>query len=296
MNIKADYNNKNRRRVSGVSTQIMELSWPEIEALDKNMSIVFVTIAPIEEHGRHMPIGVDLMLGEHWRKLAVESLQKKYPSYNYLNLPFMPLAAGSMRGFPGCFYLSPKFLKRNIKALLRSIVSWGFKNVVIIASHGDPFHLIAIEKACDYINHRFDVIAISPMGAMFSSDELGTDLGQSGRVDAMIKEYPNDFHAGWIETSMMLDINKAIVKDYTVCEDVCVTGKEMIFPKKYCAKTAGKGHLGFPRLADHALGKDLNRSSSNYIVNVVERIIKGQSVEDYRHHFLYSTPFFRMLV
>ncbi len=281
---------------TGVCTSICDLSWPQIAALNKDRTIVFLTVAPLEEHGHHLPVSVDIRLGEHWRSLATKRLCEDHPSWNFLHMPPMPLAAGNMRGFPGCFYIRTKLLKTVMKRYLSAIASWGFRNMIVVASHGDPFHLIAIEKACDHVRHTFDAEAISPLGAMFSSKELGIDLEQSEAVDCLLGQYPNDFHAGWVETSMMLDIDSTCVGDYESAPDISVSEREMISPQRYCAKTAGLGHLGFPRLADRSLGCELNASSASYLVGVAERIICAQSLERYRHHFLYKIPFVRILV
>ena len=276
---------------------IIDLTWKEIESLPKDKTFLFMTVAPIEEHGIHLPISVDIQLGEYWKKLSIEELETNHPDFHFLSLPYLPLAAGSMKTFPGCVYIKAKKLRKIMIEFLKNISDWNIRNFIIIASHGDPFHNMAIEKACDWINKKYGTNYISPMGALFSNEELNLDLKLGTDVDEMIQKYPNDFHAGWIETSMMMEISPNKVSlGFQEIEDIIVTEKEMIQPKKYIEKTKGMGHLGYPQYSKLCLGRDLNASTGNHIVSIVEKMINGDNIERYKHHFLYKLPFLRALV
>ena len=276
---------------------ILALNWKEIEELPKEKTFLFMTVAPMEEHGTHLPIGVDIQLGEYWQHKAIEELEKEYPEYNFLSIPFIPIAAGSMKGFPGCVYFKPKQLRKIMLVFLTNLQEWGIQNLLIIASHGDPFHNMAIEKACAHINKRYKTNFISPMGAFFSYKELNIDLKLGNQVEVMIKKYPQDFHAGWIETSMIMDISPELVsKDFHAVEDVLVTEKEMIRPKIYIQKTEGKGHLGYPKQSTPLLGLKINESTKSYIASMVRKMIINDNIEKYKHHFLFKVPFLRHFV
>lgn len=273
---------------------LMDMKWKELEGLDKQKTFFFLVAAPIEEHSLHLPLGVDVFLGELWENLAVEILERKYPQYSFVALPFLYLAAGSMPGFPGCMYIKARMLRKVMVQLLSSIAEWGVQHLVIVASHGDPFHNVAIEKACDSVNKKYRTNYISPLGAMFSNKELDLDIGLEKGTARMLERFPDDYHAGWVETSMMLDIHPDTVGPVQDLPDVVVREKEMISPKTYAAKTQNYGHLGYPRLASKELGTELNRSTAGYIADVVDKMIQGESADLYRHHFLYRIPFIRL--
>jgi len=63
---------------------ILDLNWKEIKALPKEKTFLFMTVAPMEEHGMHLPIGVDIQLGEYWQKKVVEELENEYTDYHFL--------------------------------------------------------------------------------------------------------------------------------------------------------------------------------------------------------------------
>lgn len=276
---------------------ILDYSWKEISSLPKDKTILFLTVAPMEEHGTHLPIGVDIQLGEYWQQQTIEELKCNYPDYYFISIPFLSVAAGSMKGFPGCVYIKPKLLRKVIFEILKNIQTWEVKNLLIIASHGDPFHNMAIEKACDKINKRFGTRYISPMGAFFSYKELHINLELGDEIERMITSFPEDFHAGWIETSAMLDIYPEKVRvNYKNAEHVIVSEKEMIHPAKYSQKTRGKGHLGYPAYAERHVGKKLNESTKSYIVHIVRAMIEKQDIKKYTHHFLFNVPFLKYLV
>ena len=53
------------------------LTWNEIKEIDKSKSAVFVILAPIEEHGRHLPLATDLIEGECWSKGAMKQIETR---------------------------------------------------------------------------------------------------------------------------------------------------------------------------------------------------------------------------
>ncbi len=40
------------------------LTWNEVRETDKSRSVVFVVLAPIEEHGTHLPLATDILEGD----------------------------------------------------------------------------------------------------------------------------------------------------------------------------------------------------------------------------------------
>ena len=72
--------------------EIVKLKWKDIEKLNKEKTCLFVTAAPVEEHGLHLPVSIDIDLGKYWEESAVLKLQNRYPDYNFLSLPTIPLA------------------------------------------------------------------------------------------------------------------------------------------------------------------------------------------------------------
>lgn len=276
-----------------MSVNIMDLSWEDIERLDKDKTVLFLRFAPIEAHGRHLPTGVDIFETAHWVENSIEKLEKRFKAHTFISLPMVPLGHAVFKGFPGNIHLSQKLFYCLVRSILKAVAEWGIKHIVVISGHADPKHAIAIEQACDVLNKKHGDIAFAPMGAIFS-EKVSSEVRQQEKLDTQLKTYPKDYHVGWIETSCMLDIDSEKVRDYKVQPDIVVSDREMISPKKISAKAKGFGHLGYPRLAQKELGQLLNEDMAETISHCVAHFIERKDYRLYMHHELYKIPFLRV--
>ena len=73
------------------------MTWKEVKAVDKEKSIAFIVMAPIEEHGWCLPLATDLIEGENWSRGAMAELEAKNPVECYY-LPSFPVAAAKETG------------------------------------------------------------------------------------------------------------------------------------------------------------------------------------------------------
>lgn len=225
-----------------MSQNIMELCWTEIEQLDKEKAVLIIGISPIEQHGRHLPVGVDLYETNHWMEKTIEKLENSCAEYIFLTMPVIPFGHSDIRGFVGNIHLSQKLIYEIVLEMVEAIAKWGIMNIVIISGHADPKHLIAIEQACEKVNETYEDVAFSPMGAIFSQNNIQLDLDDKNHLmNEKLSQYPNDFHAGWIETSSMLDIHPNVVKDnYVNLPDISINEMEMTLPEMVNSKIKDK--------------------------------------------------------
>ncbi|MBO4866874.1 MAG: creatininase family protein [Ruminococcus sp.] len=260
------------------------LTWYEVMDIDKRKRIVFVVIAPIEEHGTHLPLATDIIDGEYWSKGAMCELERRLGTDCYYLPPF-PVAAASVNEFYGSIHFPMKTVCDVTFAVLESICFMGFRNIIVIASHADPQHQIAVEKAVRKINKRHGLCAIAPMGQIF----MGVSEGRSCRVEKMEKEHGNDFHAGWIETSSLLDIDPSYVREgYRELPDSAISDKDMIFRKRQLEAMGKYGYIGAPRFSSAELGKDLNNDCIASICDAAEKFFRRDGYQKYEHYSLYD--------
>ncbi len=275
--------------------ELINKTWKQIEKIDKSKSILFVTMAPIEEHSLHLPLGTDVYEGEHWIKETIKLIEFENPAIICCKLPAFPIASAGIKGLYGCIYFKPKTTYQITLELLDSIVHWDFKNIIVVASHGDPIHQIAVEKACKKINKKYGTCAISPMGAFFSAKELGINLNLPSEIMNIENKAENDFHAGWIETSCMLDIERKLVSDcYKSLPENKIAEKDMISAKKQRKAMEEYGHLGYPALADENIGKLLNINTAQYLAMVSIKFLDRKDYTRYMFHSLYKLPFMHL--
>ena len=81
-----------------------ELTWRDFERLDMQRGLAVLPVAAVEQHGPHLPLGVDATLAEGYVRRSAESLPDDLP------VLFLPLQAvgvsGEHAGFPGTLALS----------------------------------------------------------------------------------------------------------------------------------------------------------------------------------------------
>lgn len=273
--------------------KIAELTSFELEEI-KNEAIVICGIAPIEQHGKHLPIGTDYYLTKRWIDDTIQLLEHE-EKYSIFELPILPFGCSDIKALSGNLYITQNQIYQLVYELISNIASWGIKNIIIISAHADPKHQIAIEEACGKLNKKYGKVAFSPMGAILSAEDAGMKIEQSENVDVMLNKFPNDFHAGWIETSLMLYYEKHLVKkDYIYSKETLILPKEMILPKKVNKKIATVGHIGNPKESNEKLGEELHISMVKEISKAIKIFVERNEYERYEHHFLYKFPFMRV--
>lgn len=260
------------------------LTWSEIRQTDKRRSMVFVVLAPIEEHGTHLPLATDLIEGEYWSRGAMMKLEQSL-GIECFYLPSFPVAAASVNEFYGSVHFTMKTTCDVTFAILESLRCMGFINIVVIASHADPQHQIAVEKAVRKVNKRHGLCAIAPMGQIF----MGVSAEKSEQVGKMEREHGNDFHAGRIETSSLMDIDPAYVREvFGRLPDTHITDRDMVFRKRQLAAMGRYGYIGAPRFASPELGRDLNEECIASICEAAEKFFRRDGYGKYAHYRLYD--------
>jgi creatinine amidohydrolase len=109
-----------------------ELSAPEIDALDRDRTVVVLPIGSVEQHGRHLPLGTDTVLAYSVVLAASERAAVPVP---VLPPPWYGFSAHHMR-FPGTVTLQPATLIALIEDIVASVVAHGFRRVLVVNGHG----------------------------------------------------------------------------------------------------------------------------------------------------------------
>lgn len=266
----------------GFNMKIETMTWKELSEEPLNQMVVFLSLAPVEAHGHHLPLSTDCVLTKKWCRDVVDHLSM---TYDVLSLPMIPVGYSGINDMPGNMYVSQDTLFQLVKELLEGIASWGVRHMIVLSAHADPKHQIAIEQACECVNGIYGKIAMSPMGAIFS----GEQFNPNEEVNKMMKNCPEDYHAGWIETSLMLYYDENTVRPcYNVQQDIVMNPREMMFADKVVKQTKNYGHLGYPSKAQKTLGESLHRGMVDTIIARVVDFLEGKDISNYEHHVLYS--------
>jgi creatinine amidohydrolase len=180
--------------------ELDKLTWPEIEAeLAAGRDTIVVAFGATEQHGRHLPLATDALLGDHFARLLADRLDA-------FVAPTVRVGCSSHHlDFPGTLSLEDETFHAIVADLVRSLAGGGFRRVVLIPTHGGNFAPLA--AALEQLGpvDGVQVSALTDLGvllqvATFGERELGVPLGEGG------------IHAGEWETSMLLAIEPDLVQ------------------------------------------------------------------------------------
>ena len=152
--------------------------------------IAVLPVAAVEQHGPHLPVGVDMLIALAYLARVRALLPKDSRAL------FLPVqAAGASdehRAFAGTLTLSPETALRAFIEIGESVRRAGIAKLVIVSSHGGNAALI--DLAARQLRVRHGMLAVHCSWSCF-----GYPAGLFGEV-----EETHGIHGGDIETSIML--------------------------------------------------------------------------------------------
>ena len=153
-------------------------------------AIAVLPVAAVEQHGPHLPVGVDTYIAEAYLARVRALLP---PRSNVVLLPVQAVGASDEhRAFRGTLTLSPETTLRAFIEIGESVHRAGIRKLVIINSHGG--NITIIDLAARQLRLRHGVLAVHASWGRFGYPD--------GLFDAA--ERTHGIHGGDIETSIML--------------------------------------------------------------------------------------------
>ncbi len=208
------------------------------EIMEANPDTAVLSVGSTEQHGPHLPIATDIIIGEAIARGVAEKMGA------YL-LPTLPISTcREHMGKKGSVWMNPDTFYYMIKDILLSLKEQGFKKVIYIQAHGGIFTGAPAIREVNATNPGFRVAKID-LVQYFTSDEMKGLL-----------ECKDNLHACEYETSLVLYLNEELVKKDLI-ED-CVPGVPRDFLNyapifKYCKN----GVWGKPSLATKEKGEKI---------------------------------------
>ncbi len=180
------------------STYLPALTMSQTELLARQNPLVIIPVGAIEQHGPHLPVGVDSIIAES----AAEGLARRLgdavcfaPTLNYGK-------SNEHHDFPGTIDLGADLLQRSIITSVRQMHKLGFRQFAILNTHGGNSSVLV------YTSRQLQI-------------ELGVRIGMlrlPGCDELSEQERTWGFHAGEWETSVMLAIAAdTVLMDRAIC-------------------------------------------------------------------------------
>jgi creatinine amidohydrolase len=168
----------------------MEMTWTDIAGADTQRWIAVLPVAAVEQHGPHLPLGVDSYIAQAYLDRVHEILPASLP---VTFLPVMKLGqSDEHKAFPGTLSLSASTVIGTYVDIGESLFRAGVRKLVIVTSHGG--NVAAMEIAARDLRVRHRMLVVTAAWHRF-----GYPPGTFERA-----EQRHGVHAGDVETSLML--------------------------------------------------------------------------------------------
>jgi creatinine amidohydrolase len=175
------------------------LTWPQVrEQIETGRDTVVVALGATEQHGPHMPLATDALIGDHLARRLADRLDA-------FVAPTLRVGCSEHHlGFAGTMSFTQETYHAIIGDLVRSLLRGGFRRIVLLPTHGGNFAPLADAIARLDEAEQAHVVAFTDLGvllqiAQMGEEQYGVPLGEGG------------LHAGEWETSLMLVIHPELV-------------------------------------------------------------------------------------
>ncbi len=168
----------------------MEMTWPDIAGGQTASWIAVLPLAAIEQHGPHLPLGVDSFIAEAYLACVRTMLPDDLP------VTFLPVQrvgiSGEHLSYPGTLTIAATTAIAAWTELGESLTRAGLRKLVMVTSHGG--NVAAMELVARDLRVRLDMLAVTVGWHRFGYPD-GTFSPDEKR---------HGIHGGDIETSLML--------------------------------------------------------------------------------------------
>jgi creatinine amidohydrolase len=179
--------------------QLDLLSWPEVQReIEGGRATVVIAFGATEQHGPHMPLATDALLGDRLAWLVAEELDA-------FVAPTVRIGCSEHHlGFPGTLSIGAPTFAAIVGDLLESLRRGGFRRAILLPTHGGNF--APLQAALDAVGavEGLEVRALTDLTALLAIAQLGerehgVPLGEGG------------LHAGEWEASMLAAVHPDLV-------------------------------------------------------------------------------------
>jgi creatinine amidohydrolase len=168
----------------------MDMTWQDVAGADTARWIAVLPLAAVEQHGPHLPLGVDTYIGEAYLARVEKILPDNLP-VTFLPVQRIGVSAEHL-SYPGTLTFSASTAIAAWTELGESLARAGVRKLVLITSHGG--NVAAMEIVARALRTRLGMLAV-----MVGWHRFGYPDGVFGG-----EEKRHGTHAGDVETSLML--------------------------------------------------------------------------------------------
>ncbi|MBI3028444.1 MAG: creatininase family protein [Candidatus Rokubacteria bacterium] len=278
--------------------KLEELSTPALDTLDRERTAVIITMSPLEQHGPHLPLGVDAFTAQHFARTLAERIAAERPGWQVVLAP--PLYLGSFTfDDVGTVNVRQRVVRDALVDYGSALARAGFRYILVANGHAGPGHVVALEEAARRVSRKHGIVMASFTGHLAWEFLRGKYLPRVeaalGRAltDTEREAFSEDAHGGWWETSMMLLLRPDLVDDgYKDLPPARYRPIERLRPN-YPLKNGGQGYVGHPALGDPAFARASSEVLAEAAMELVHGFLDGRLSPGAHRSPFFSIPFFR---
>ena len=266
--------------------KLEELTWQQIDALDRQRTLFILPVGMIEQHGPHLPVGADTLGVMYEAVGASRRVSRALPDWNVVMMPPINYGQGganqlgNMLVHPGTYAIRQSTLRSVVADLGGQIAQNGFKWIFVMNGHGAPAHNIAINEACDFVSETFQITMLHLTG-LFRGDAAiqanGEKMNSKYFSAAQLSSFGLDVHAGVAETSGMLAVRPDLVhSNYKTLPSRA--GRSLEELREIATAPGWQGYLSSPARATAAHGRAVEAWWIEGFTDLILRAVRGEDM------------------
>ena len=278
--------------------RLEEMSSPALDTLDRARTVIVLTVSPLEEHGPHLPVGVDAITARYFAETIGERLVAARPGWSVVLAPTLHLGSFTFDAV-GTVSVRQRVVRDALVDYGASLARAGFRFILVANGHGGPGHLTALEEAAAIVSRRHRILMASFTGHLAWQFLRGRYLERMeaalGRplADAERRAFAEDAHGGWWETSLMLMLRPDLVDGaYRDLPPARYRLAARVVPN-YPLKNGGQGYVGHPAMGDPAFARATTDVLVAETMELVEGLLDGRIKPAERRSPFFALQIFR---
>jgi creatinine amidohydrolase len=279
--------------------RLAELSFPRIEALDRERTVALFAVSPLEEHGPHLPVGTDLFHAEYFNEALAKRIVDAKPGWTAVIGPPVPIGASAFDK-AGTLLVRARTVRNAALDYGGALARHGFRFIVVTNGHGGPRHIVALEEAAAAVSRRYGVRMLSVSGPILwnllrghFTERLEPLLGRP-LTAAEREALRGDAHGGLWETSLLMRVRPNLVdpahRSLAPARFPLIDALRYNYPLRLGNQM---GYIGSPAAATPEFGEAAERLLLDILWEAVRPMFEAADDRWQRTSFWYRVPFMR---
>jgi creatinine amidohydrolase len=225
------------------SRKFAYLNWKQVDALDRDKTLLVLPTGAIEQHGHHLPIAMDTLGANLLLGRALQLVPPELPIYALETVCYGK--SNEHIGFPGTISMSASTYMGVLHDIGASIAAAGFKKLLFFNAHGG--------------NSALNDVMARDLRAEFGLRTFHMGASAGAKIEGLSEqERKYGFHANEFETALLLAATPELVDTdaYTVNYIAKIEDESILSPEGGAVNfawltrdIAESGVLGDPRPA-----------------------------------------------